>query len=48
MSRIVNLLKPEENSAQATSILRLKGLGKAIWQSNDVASYVMAERQSWD
>ena len=48
MSRIVNLLKREENYAQATSVLELKGLGKNIWQSNEVASYVLAERQSWD
>lgn len=48
MSRIVNLLKREENYLQATSVLQLKGLGKNIWKSNDVASYVLAERQSWD
>lgn len=48
MSRIVNLLKREDKSHQAYSITRLKGLGKKVWQKNDIAAYIANERESWD
>ncbi|MCL4481334.1 MAG: hypothetical protein M1445_01705 [Bacteroidetes bacterium] len=48
MSRIVNLLRREDKSHQAYSITRLKGLGKNVWQKNDIAAYVAKERESWD
>jgi len=48
MSRIVNLLKRADKSQQSYSITRLKGLGKNIWQKNDIDSYVVSERESWD
>jgi len=56
LSRIVNLLKREEKvhlqereTAQiATTLIQLKGLGKNVWQKNDVASYISTERESWD
>lgn len=48
MSRIVNLLKREEKSNEAYSITRLKGLGKNVWQTTDIASYIATERESWD
>jgi len=48
LSRIVNLLKREEKAHQATSVTHLKGLGKDVWQKTDIASYVSAERESWD
>lgn len=48
LSRIINLLKREENANQATSITRLKGLGKNVWQKTEVAAYISTERESWD
>ena len=48
MSRIVNLLKREEKSHPAYPITKLKGLGKNIWSKTDIASYIEAERESWD
>jgi leucyl aminopeptidase (aminopeptidase T) len=56
LSRIVNLLKREEKvhlqeraTTQVTpSLIQLKGLGKNVWQKNDVASYISTERESWD
>jgi len=48
LSRIVNLLKREDKTLQVTSITQLKGLGKHVWQKTDTASYVLAERESWD
>lgn len=48
MSRIVNLLKREEKSNEMWSITQLKGLGKNVWQTTDIASYIATERKSWD
>jgi len=48
LSRIVNLLKRDENANQAVPITRLKGLGKNVWQKTDIASYISTERESWD
>ena len=56
LSRIVNLLKREEKVHQeeratthvAPTLIQLKGLGKNVWQNNDVASYISTERESWD
>ena len=56
LSRIVNLLKREEKvhlqerapTQIATTLIQLKGLGKNVWQKNDVASYISTERESWD
>jgi hypothetical protein len=48
ISRIVNLLKREDKPHQASSIIRLKGLGKNIWQKTDITSYISKERESWD
>ena len=48
VSRIVSLLKHEEKSHQSYSITQLKGLGKNIWHKTDIASYINAERESWD
>ncbi len=48
MSRIVNLLKKEDKSHQAYPVTRLKGLGKSIWQTTDIESYIAKERESWD
>jgi len=48
LSRIVNLLKREDKTLQATAITQLKGLGKHVWEKTDTAPYVSAERESWD
>lgn len=48
LSRIVNILKREEKSPEATPITKLKGLGKKVWSKTDIASYIEAERESWD
>lgn len=48
LSRIVNLLKREDKSQQVYQITQLKGLGKNIWSKTDIASYIEAERKSWD
>lgn len=48
MSRIVNLLKREEKSNEAHSLTQLKGLGKNVWHTTDIASYIATERESWD
>ncbi len=48
LARIVNLLKKEEKTNQAFSVTRLKGLGKKVWQKNDINLYISTERDSWD
>lgn len=48
MSRIVNLLKREAKTHQATPITKLKGLGKDIWSQTNITSYIEVERESWD
>ena len=48
MSRIVNLLKKEDKTRQAYPVTRLKGLGKNVWHSTNIASYIAKERESWD
>ena len=48
LSRINNLLKREEKAHQPFPITRLKGLCKNVWQKTDSASYISAERESWD
>ena len=48
MSRIVNLLKREDKSIEAHSITQLKGMGKNVWHTTDITSYIITERESWD
>jgi len=48
ITRIVNLLKQKESTHQTISITRLKGLGKNIWQSTNIGSYILSERETWD
>ncbi len=48
MSRIVNLLKREDQTRQVYSITRIKGLGKNVWQKSDIEAYIANERESWD
>ncbi len=48
MSKIVNLLKKEDKNSLEYPITRLNGLGKNVWQSTDVDSYIAKERESWD
>jgi hypothetical protein len=48
ISRIVNLLKQEENTGRLSSVTQLKGLGKKVWQKTDIDSYISIERESWD
>jgi hypothetical protein len=40
MSKIVNLLKKEDKNSLEYPITRLNGLGKNVWQSTDVDSYI--------
>jgi hypothetical protein len=48
LSRIANLLKREEKVNQINSITHLKGLGKNVWKTTEIASYIASERESWD
>ena len=48
LARLVNLLKREGKVSHPSSITSLKGLGKDVWQKIDTASYISAERKSWE
>jgi len=39
---------PGSGHENRTSILELRGLGKAIWQGVDAQEYVNRERASWN
>lgn len=48
LTRIANMLKPEDKVHQINSIIRLKGLGKNIWRKTDSDICIKEERESWD
>lgn len=48
IARIVELLKREKKADQVSSLTRLKGLGKKVWQKTNTDSYISVERKSWD
>ena len=45
---VTQLLSDALERPKATSILDLRGLGKALWTDIDAAAHVERERASWD
>ena len=45
---VIHLLSQATELPEPLSILELRGLGKEIWKGVDAATYVEAERRSWD
>jgi hypothetical protein len=48
MTKILSLLKREDQKNQAIPITQLQGLGKSIWLNIDIESYLKTERESWE
>ena len=45
---VTQLLSEALETAKPPSILDLRGLGKELWQGQDAAAHVDAERAAWD
>jgi len=45
---VVHLLEQATGGSKTLSILKLRGLGKELWEGIDPVEYVRAERDSWD
>ena len=45
---VTHVLSEALAAREPTSILELRGLGKAAWQGVDPVKHVDAERRSWD
>jgi len=48
MTRILSLLRLEDQKKPAIPITQLQGLGKNIWSNIDIESYLKTERESWE
>lgn len=45
---VIHLLEQATRKPELSSILELKGLGKALWENTEAVEYVRAERDSWN
>ena len=48
MSKIISMLKHSQKETTSTSITKIKGLGKEIWQDVNIETYINKEREAWD
>jgi hypothetical protein len=48
MTRILSLLRREDQKNPAIPITKLQGLGKNIWLNIDIESWLKTERESWE
>lgn len=45
---VIHLLEHATKQPSQQSLLELRGLGKALWESADAVAHVRTERESWD
>jgi hypothetical protein len=45
---VIHLLEHVTRQPSPHSILKLRGLGKALWENTDAVAHVRAERELWD
>lgn len=45
---VTHILEEALNEPEPLSILELQGLGRELWEDQDAAAHVEAERGSWD
>lgn len=48
LEELAALVRRQVPTEAGQSILKLQGLGKAVWQGVDAQEYVDQERSSWD
>ena len=48
MSKIISMLKHSQKEATSSSLTKIKGLGKEVWQDVNIETYITKEREAWD